>query len=595
MNSEIIAQHGWVTAIQVTLLLALGLTVTALVKYKGAAWQTNVLRSTLIASLALMCFGSMFHRTSNAAWNISTPAVGPIVQFPSASSAKHMHRAERVEAAPTTSNINGAVVTRTIPSSGHTPVSINAGVSRAAATTVSVRDMVILLWIAGVAVGSMWVFVGMGSLLRLRYGKSGQFDASCVVLVQELSNQIGVPVPNIIVSPKVVSPFVSGIFKPTVFLPETWQRQYDEDQLHAILAHELIHIRNRDCLWGSIARLACVFAWPHPLVWILQRKLHAASEELCDQVVLTTGFKATNYADCLVKIAELATPSRLERLIGVGVVPIRSTLGRRITLVLNSSRNTVTRVSLVGRIAIAGSVCLAVAGIGFAIAPRRDAGTRRATAQLGDPNAMAFLRKVADAYGQLSSLSASITIQSTNPSESRMLSLDYMRPATSKIVVMKRDQLVPAESLYTEPDAIYVTSPFHSGEYMVLRRATNPEWDSMGSLQIGLSAINVRGPSALGMLDIKAGSVGSLVGPGKHPWTFGPDVSADGVPCVTLVSKVKQPRDGLYVNTWTIAIGDHLVREQKDELIRSGRAFQFNDQILKDSCEPPDRSLCGHF
>ena len=71
------------------------------------------------------------------------------------------------------------------------------------------------------------------------------------------------------------------------------------DELFAVLCHELAHFRRRDHLASLLGELAmCVLPW-HPLSWLANRRLRDLSEHSCDTWVLASGASPTNYAETL--------------------------------------------------------------------------------------------------------------------------------------------------------------------------------------------------------------------------------------------------------------------------------------------------------
>ncbi len=134
----------------------------------------------------------------------------------------------------------------------------------------------------------------------------------------------------------VSNPFVAGVFRPTIFLPEGWVDGVDDDILSAVLHHEAAHIANGDLRWNMAYRISCAVLWPQPLLWLLQRRMSAVNEELCDQQVVAAGIPAPRYAECLLNlragIKSTACPA-----LGIGAVPSRSSLGRRVEAILDPS------------------------------------------------------------------------------------------------------------------------------------------------------------------------------------------------------------------------------------------------------------------
>src|SRR5262245_41587450 len=69
------------------------------------------------------------------------------------------------------------------------------------------------------------------------------------------------------------------------------------------MAHELTHVKRRDCLMQALAQLACAVYFFNPLVWFAAWRLRVERELACDDHVLETGAKASDYASRLVEIA----------------------------------------------------------------------------------------------------------------------------------------------------------------------------------------------------------------------------------------------------------------------------------------------------
>ena len=97
-------------------------------------------------------------------------------------------------------------------------------------------------------------------------------------------------------------PITWGVRQPVILLPRsatTWPR----DRLHAVLLHELAHVRRRDSLVQTLACLTCAFYWLNPLVWIAARALRREAEMAADDAVVRGGMKPSVYAGALLKLA----------------------------------------------------------------------------------------------------------------------------------------------------------------------------------------------------------------------------------------------------------------------------------------------------
>ena len=118
----------------------------------------------------------------------------------------------------------------------------------------------------------------------------------------EIADRIGLDdAPRLLQSDEAKMPFACGIAKPTIVLPaesESWTL----DRRRAVLLHELAHVRRHDLLGHTLGRLACAVYWFHPLVWTAAKQLRNESERACDDLALSCGTRATDYAEHLLDI-----------------------------------------------------------------------------------------------------------------------------------------------------------------------------------------------------------------------------------------------------------------------------------------------------
>lgn len=104
-------------------------------------------------------------------------------------------------------------------------------------------------------------------------------------------------------SPAIAAPMTAGIMKPRVLLPVTW-REWPEDKVRAVLAHENAHIARRDALVALLARVNRAVFWFHPLAWWLERTLAVTAEHACDEAAARQLGQPRRYAEVLLDMAE---------------------------------------------------------------------------------------------------------------------------------------------------------------------------------------------------------------------------------------------------------------------------------------------------
>ena len=118
----------------------------------------------------------------------------------------------------------------------------------------------------------------------------------------EVSDRMGLDEPpRLLLSPDAKMPFACGLATPTIVLPSECESWSHERRL-AVLLHELAHVRRRDLAGHTLGRLVCAVYWFHPLVWTAARKLRDESERACDDLALSCGTRATDYAEHLLDI-----------------------------------------------------------------------------------------------------------------------------------------------------------------------------------------------------------------------------------------------------------------------------------------------------
>jgi beta-lactamase regulating signal transducer with metallopeptidase domain len=104
------------------------------------------------------------------------------------------------------------------------------------------------------------------------------------------------------VSQEVATPIVVGVTRPLVILPQSAVTWSDED-LEAVLAHELAHVERRDTAFALVAQVACVVYWCNPLSWMAAAALTREAERACDDRVLSGGGNAAMYGRLLLRFA----------------------------------------------------------------------------------------------------------------------------------------------------------------------------------------------------------------------------------------------------------------------------------------------------
>ena len=111
---------------------------------------------------------------------------------------------------------------------------------------------------------------------------------------------------KILSSSHLKGPVCFGVFRPVIVLPRQMAENGSGHDLQMVLAHELAHIKRRDCWTNFFQRILESVFFFHPLVWLASRRLTQQREQICDNYVLADGTSADDYTMLLSRIGEQA-------------------------------------------------------------------------------------------------------------------------------------------------------------------------------------------------------------------------------------------------------------------------------------------------
>lgn len=163
------------------------------------------------------------------------------------------------------------------------------------------------------------------------------------------------------VTHKTLSPAVCGLFRPVLLLPESMIGRLAENQLRAVLLHELIHVRRQDVRVNFIQALLQIVYWWHPLVWVANARIQRLREEAVDDaVMLALREEADGYAPTLLAVAKLTFRRPLASLGLVGILESKNALRQRIERLVHFNAPSRAGLSMVSILAIAAFSAIAV-------------------------------------------------------------------------------------------------------------------------------------------------------------------------------------------------------------------------------------------
>ena len=208
-------------------------------------------------------------------------------------------------------------------------------------------------WFAGVVLLSVRSAGGFLVVEHLRRKESTPVSDELLSLCLALQRGMGLHrVVRYCESVRLDAPAVAGWIRPVVLLPITAITGLSEEQLEAVIAHELAHIQRHDAFVHLFQVGVETLLFYHPAVWWIGRRIRAERENCCDDVAVALCGNAFTYADALTRMAEWKGAPQL-------VLAVNSSpLVERIARLLGAKRSAE---SFRGANLSAGVLCLATA------------------------------------------------------------------------------------------------------------------------------------------------------------------------------------------------------------------------------------------
>jgi beta-lactamase regulating signal transducer with metallopeptidase domain len=220
------------------------------------------------------------------------------------------------------------------------------------------------VWFIGFAtLVSVWAIRRRTFLRSLKLGRRLQTGREWQALTRardtlHLQTRVG-----LLISPLQIEPAACRVWRPVVVMPESIANQLDDEELEAIMLHELVHIQRRDNLIGSMQLALCALLWFHPLVWFISRRLFDEREQACDERVMEVCGASEVYASSILKVVRFCFGWKVA---GVTGAASGSNLRRRIENIMsrgNTKRSPGTVSSLLAS-ALVGVALVVLVGAG---------------------------------------------------------------------------------------------------------------------------------------------------------------------------------------------------------------------------------------
>jgi len=160
------------------------------------------------------------------------------------------------------------------------------------------------IWLSGVTVLALRILFGLLALEQLRRRGLSPLPAALVARFRILQARVGITrVVEFCQCQSVRVPAVIGLFRPIVLIPVRALTGLSTEQLEAVVAHELGHIKRFDVAVNFLQTIAETLLFFHPAVWWLNKRIRADREDCCDDVAVSVSGASVGYARALASMA----------------------------------------------------------------------------------------------------------------------------------------------------------------------------------------------------------------------------------------------------------------------------------------------------
>ena len=182
-------------------------------------------------------------------------------------------------------------------------------------------------WLIGVIVLTLRHAGALWWLHRLRTRDTQPAPDAILALARSIGVRLGLRRGfRVLVSARAFAPMVIGTLRPVVLLPASVLTGFSIDQIEALLAHELAHLRRWDDVLNLLQCAIETLLFFHPAVWWISRRAREDRELCADDLATARGIERHTLAQALGRLALDTSPDLA--LAATGNMPVLARIRR---------------------------------------------------------------------------------------------------------------------------------------------------------------------------------------------------------------------------------------------------------------------------
>jgi beta-lactamase regulating signal transducer with metallopeptidase domain len=165
---------------------------------------------------------------------------------------------------------------------------------------------IVMAWFVGAAACSFRLLMGFISAAALRRSCHAPVLTEWQQTLDRLIDRMHVSRSvRLLATDRVDSPSVVGWLRPVILAPVGVLCGLAPEQVEALLAHELAHVRRHDYLVNVLQGIAESLLFYHPAVWWISNQIRAEREHCCDDLAVAASGDVLVYARALAELESM--------------------------------------------------------------------------------------------------------------------------------------------------------------------------------------------------------------------------------------------------------------------------------------------------
>ncbi len=200
--------------------------------------------------------------------------------------------------------------------------------------------LIVVIWNLIVMLLFLKIIGGLAYNQRLKSYQTSSMPEQWEAKLLKLSKKLGISSSiRIFQSALLKVPVVVGYFKPVIILPLGVISGFSHEQLEAILAHELAHIKRNDYLVNIFQSIIEVLFFYHPAIYWISKNIRNERENACDDLAILADINRKALATALTNLEIL---NHEKTLLALAFSGNKASLFNRVKRILNPQKTKVT-------------------------------------------------------------------------------------------------------------------------------------------------------------------------------------------------------------------------------------------------------------